>query len=84
MVDTSHLKHIAQKVDYYRAKLLYTYGGIWLDMDTIIVDFGDGNPDDALIDGWICNLGVSANLEFDCDDTDPDIHPGVDDACGDD
>ena len=38
VVDTSHLEHIAQKVDYYRAKLLYTYGGIWLDMDTIILD----------------------------------------------
>jgi len=38
VVDTSHLKYIAQKVDYYRAKLLYIYGGIWLDMDTIILD----------------------------------------------
>jgi mannosyltransferase OCH1-like enzyme len=38
VVDTSNLEHIAQKVDYYRAKLLYTYGGIWLDMDTIILD----------------------------------------------
>lgn len=37
-VDTSKLVHIAQKVDYYRAKLLYTYGGMWIDIDTIILD----------------------------------------------
>ena len=38
IVDTSKVRFIAQKVDYYRAKLLYTYGGIWLDIDTIILD----------------------------------------------
>lgn len=38
VVDTSHLKHIAQRADYYRAKILYTYGGIWLDMDTIVLE----------------------------------------------
>tara|TARA_B110000285_G_scaffold205120_1_gene242647 strand:+ start:2667 stop:3392 length:726 start_codon:yes stop_codon:yes gene_type:complete len=38
IVNTTHLKHLAQKVDYYRAKILYTYGGIWLDMDTIVLD----------------------------------------------
>jgi len=38
VVDTSKLEHIAQKVDYYRGKLLYTYGGMWIDIDTIILD----------------------------------------------
>lgn len=28
---------IAQKVDYYRIALLYYYGGIWIDADTIIM-----------------------------------------------
>ena len=28
---------IAQKVDYYRVALLYKYGGIWLDADTIVL-----------------------------------------------
>lgn len=28
---------IAQKTDYIRIKLLYTYGGIWMDMDTIVM-----------------------------------------------
>lgn len=28
---------IAQKVDYYRIALLYKYGGIWIDADTIIM-----------------------------------------------
>lgn len=28
---------IAQKVDYYRIALLYEYGGIWIDADTIIM-----------------------------------------------
>jgi hypothetical protein len=28
---------IAQKVDYYRIVLLYLYGGIWIDADTIIL-----------------------------------------------
>ena len=37
IVSTEHLTHIAQKADYYRAKLLYTYGGIWLDIDTIML-----------------------------------------------
>ena len=37
IVSTEHLIHIAQKVDYYRAKLLYTYGGIWCDIDTIML-----------------------------------------------
>lgn len=32
--DLSHLM-IAQKVDYYRIALLYNYGGIWIDADTI-------------------------------------------------
>jgi hypothetical protein len=29
--------HIAQKVDYIRVMLLYTYGGIWLDADIIVM-----------------------------------------------
>lgn len=29
---------IAQKVDYYRIALLYKYGGIWIDADTIIMN----------------------------------------------
>jgi len=29
---------IAQKVDYYRIALLYTYGGIWVDADTIALN----------------------------------------------
>ena len=36
--NTENLPHIAQKVDYYRVKILYTYGGIWLDMDTIVLE----------------------------------------------
>lgn len=33
---------IAQKVDYYRVALLYKYGGIWIDADSIIMkDFDD-------------------------------------------
>lgn len=28
---------IAQKVDYYRVALLYIYGGIWIDADTIVL-----------------------------------------------
>ena len=33
---------IAQKVDYYRIALLYNYGGIWVDADTIIMrDFDE-------------------------------------------
>ena len=37
VVDTGHLQHIAQRADYYRAKLLYTHGGVWLDIDTIML-----------------------------------------------
>lgn len=37
VVCTKHLTHIAQKVDYYRAKLLYIRGGIWCDIDTIML-----------------------------------------------
>ena len=37
IVNTNHIKHIAQKTDYYRAKILYTHGGIWLDIDTILL-----------------------------------------------
>jgi Capsular polysaccharide synthesis protein len=29
---------LAQKTDYFRAKLLYKYGGIWLDSDSIIIN----------------------------------------------
>jgi hypothetical protein len=36
-VNCSRIKHIAQKVDYYRAKILYTHGGIWIDIDTILL-----------------------------------------------
>lgn len=45
-VSTKNIKHIAQKVDYYRAKLLYTYGGIWCDIDTIMLDSLDDEWDD--------------------------------------
>ena len=38
LVDCGRIEHIAQKVDYYRAKLLYEYGGIWLDMDSILLE----------------------------------------------
>ena len=48
VVDTSHLKHIAQRADYYRAKILYTYGGIWLDMDTIVLEDMDYLYEDLL------------------------------------
>lgn len=48
VVDTSHLKHIAQRADYYRAKILYTYGGIWLDMDTIVLEDIDYLYEDLL------------------------------------
>lgn len=33
VVSTKNLKHIAQKVDYYRANILFTYGGIQIDID---------------------------------------------------
>ena len=46
--DTSHLKHIAQRADYYRAKILYSYGGIWLDMDTIVLEDMDYLYEDLL------------------------------------
>ena len=32
-----YIQHIAQKVDYYRAKLLYENGGMWIDADTIVL-----------------------------------------------
>lgn len=35
--DLNHLS-IPKKTDYYRLKLLYKYGGIWIDADTIIFD----------------------------------------------
>jgi hypothetical protein len=38
LVDCSRLQYLAQKSDYYRAKLLYEYGGIWIDMDMILLD----------------------------------------------
>lgn len=38
IVDCSRIEHIAQKTDYYRAKLLYEYGGIWIDFDTILLE----------------------------------------------
>lgn len=38
IVDCSRIEHLAQKVDYYRAKLLYEYGGIWLDFDMILLE----------------------------------------------
>jgi hypothetical protein len=37
VVCTKNIKNIAQKADYYRAKILYTYGGIWCDIDTIML-----------------------------------------------
>lgn len=30
--------NIPQRVDYYRAQLLYRYGGVWLDADTIVMN----------------------------------------------
>ena len=38
-----HLKlNIPQKTDYYRYRLLYKYGGIWIDSDTIVMkDLGE-------------------------------------------
>ncbi len=38
LIDCGRLEHIAQKIDYYRAKLLYEHGGIWLDIDTILLE----------------------------------------------
>lgn len=38
IIDCSRINHLAQKVDYYRSKLLYEYGGIWLDFDMILLD----------------------------------------------
>jgi Capsular polysaccharide synthesis protein len=38
LVDTKHLKYLAQKVDYIRAKIIYENGGMWLDSDTIVLD----------------------------------------------
>ena len=36
-LDLDKYLSIQQKVDYYRYKLLYDYGGIWVDADTIIL-----------------------------------------------
>lgn len=38
LIDCSRVEHLAQKVDYYRAKLMYEYGGIWLDFDMILLN----------------------------------------------
>lgn len=38
IIDISHLQHIAHKADYFRAKILHKFGGIWLDIDTILLD----------------------------------------------
>lgn len=38
LVDCQRLGFIAQKIDYYRAKLLYEHGGVWLDIDTILLE----------------------------------------------
>ena len=55
----------------------FVYKSICYDAD------GDGLPDEAPIEGWKCDLGDPSTLEFDCDDTDDTIHPGVDEVCGD-
>jgi lipopolysaccharide biosynthesis glycosyltransferase len=38
LIDCSHIKILAYKGDYYRAKLLSEYGGIWFDADSILLD----------------------------------------------
>ncbi|MDZ7860062.1 MAG: capsular polysaccharide synthesis protein [Candidatus Krumholzibacteriota bacterium] len=35
--DLDKLEEIAQKADYIRAKIIYKYGGIWLDSDVILL-----------------------------------------------
>ena len=37
LVECSIIKHIAQKVDYYRSVILYHNGGMWIDSDTIVL-----------------------------------------------
>lgn len=37
ITDILHFKHIAYKTDYFRAKILNKFGGIWLDIDTILL-----------------------------------------------
>jgi hypothetical protein len=57
LVDCSKIKHIAQKVDYYRSVILYHNGGMWIDSDTIVLrNFND------LIENFI-----SSGLEVGCD-----------------
>jgi hypothetical protein len=67
LVDCSRLEFVAQKVDYYRAKLLYEYGGIWIDMDAILLDdmadlwtqFINSNYEACCeYEGSICNIQV--------------------------
>ncbi len=59
---------IAQKVDYYRIALLYKYGGIWLDADTIVMRNFDEifNKLDAGYDfvGFGCTGAVCLNGKF--------------------
>ena len=35
--DLDYKLNINQKTDYYRIKLLYEYGGVWMDIDTIVI-----------------------------------------------
>ena len=59
IVSTEHVTHIAQKADYYRAKLLYTYGGIWLDIDTIVLQNLDEEWDNFIDSGKEACLSTS-------------------------
>jgi hypothetical protein len=37
-VDCSHLQNIQQKIEYYKSKILYEYGGIWLDWHVVLTE----------------------------------------------
>ena len=39
--DKSPAEDIATKIDYVRVKLLEKYGGIWIDIDTLVMDYFD-------------------------------------------
>lgn len=64
LIDCSRLLFLAQKVDYYRAKLLYEYGGIWIDFDTILLDNIDYIYHDMINDNYEASLTGADNVSF--------------------
>lgn len=54
--------NIAQKVDYYRIALLYYYGGIWIDADTIVMKNFDDIFDKLKIYDFV-GFGCSSDIK---------------------